>query len=62
MVGIDQSSTMLSQPSPKANVGAGGAGLAGGAAAMIGWGGAAIVGISPCGSSPVSPAPRLFPA
>ena len=51
---------MLSQPSPKANVGTGGAGLAGGAAAMIGWGGAAIAGISPCGSSPVSPARRLF--
>ena len=51
---------MLSQPSPKANVGTGGAGLAGGAAAMTGWGGAAIAGISPCGSSPVSPARRLF--
>ena len=61
LAGIDQSSTVLSQPGPKANMGAGGVGLAGGTAAMMGWGGAVIAGISPCWSSPVSPAWRLFP-
>ena len=42
-------------------MGAGGAGLAGGTDAMMGWGGAAIAGISPFRSSPVSPAWMLFP-
>ena len=52
---------MLSQPDPKVNMGAGGAGLAGGTLAMMGWGGAAIAGISPWRSLLVSPAWRLFP-
>ena len=60
-MGIDQSSTVLSRPGPKANMGAGGAGLAGGTVAMMGLGGAAIAGISSWRSLPVSPAWRLFP-
>ena len=37
-------------------MGACGVGLAGGTAAMMGWGGAVIAGISPWRSLPVSPA------
>ena len=43
------------------NAGACGAGLAGGAAVMICWGGAAAVGASAGRSLPVLPVWRLFP-